>query len=122
MCYSFKTGNGIQAEEAGYVKKTGEKEDDNILVMHGSVSYTGPDGVPVKLTYVADEHGFQPQGAHLPTPPPLPLELQKAYEKALEQHQLHQHQHQQDAHQHQQDVHQQELAYDDESQYAGHYQ
>lgn len=106
---SYKTGNGIQAEESGYIKKTGEKEDDNTIVMHGSVSYTGPDGVPVKLTYIADEHGFQPQGAHLPTPPPIPAEIQKA----LDQHAVHQ-----------QVVHQpehQEEVYDDQQQYDGHY-
>lgn len=77
-------------EESGYLKKDlhptpsehpGPEDSHPAVVMHGKISYTGADGLPITLTYVADEHGFQAQGAHLPTPPPLPLELQKAYEQ-----------------------------------------
>ncbi|VEN55077.1 unnamed protein product, partial [Callosobruchus maculatus] len=45
----------------------------------GSYSYTDKEGNQISLTYVADdEGGFQPQGAHLPTPPPIPPNIQKA--------------------------------------------
>lgn len=35
------------------------------------------------ITYTADETGFHPQGAHLPTPPPIPPEIQRGVELAL---------------------------------------
>lgn len=49
----------------------------------GSFSYTGPDGVQYSVRYTADENGFHPEGAHLPTPPPIPPEIQRGVELAL---------------------------------------
>jgi len=49
----------------------------------GSFTYTGTDGVQYSITYTADEYGFHPQGAHLPTPPPIPPEIQRGVELAL---------------------------------------
>lgn len=46
--------------------------------MQGSFSYTGDDGAQYSITYTADENGFNAQGAHLPTAPPIPEEIQKA--------------------------------------------
>lgn len=40
--------------------------------MQGSYSYTGPDGVVYTITYIADENGYRAEGAHIPTPPPVP--------------------------------------------------
>ncbi|KAJ6633501.1 Endocuticle structural glycoprotein SgAbd-2 [Pseudolycoriella hygida] len=78
--YAYETGNGIQAAEQGYVKNAGQK-DNEIQVAEGYFQYTGDDGIPISLKYVADENGFQPQGDHLPTPVPLPKEIIEAYEK-----------------------------------------
>lgn len=82
--YSYETGNGIVAEEQGYLKNAGNPETE-AQVAQGSYSYTGPDGVPYQITYIADENGFRPQGAHLPTPPPIPPEIQKALDQIASQ-------------------------------------
>lgn len=50
----------------------------SVKVAQGSFSYTSPEGIPIQITYLADENGFQPQGDHLPTPPPIPPAIQKA--------------------------------------------
>lgn len=55
----------------------------NAEAVSGSYSYTGPDGVQYSISYTADEEGFHPQGAHLPTPPPIPPEIQRGVELAL---------------------------------------
>ncbi|XP_030388582.1 endocuticle structural glycoprotein ABD-4 [Scaptodrosophila lebanonensis] len=74
--YSYETGNGINVEEEGYLKNAGT--DNEGQVAQGFFSYTSPEGVPIRITYLADENGFQPQGDHLPTPPPIPPAIQKA--------------------------------------------
>lgn len=52
-------------------------------VVSGSFSYTAPDGQQIEVRYTAGQEGFVPQGAHLPTPPPIPAEIQKAIEQNL---------------------------------------
>ncbi|XP_067000858.1 endocuticle structural glycoprotein SgAbd-8 [Anabrus simplex] len=73
---SYETGNNIVAEETGFLKNVGDK-DTEALVQHGSYSYTAPDGSLITVTYTADELGFRAEGAHIPTPPPVPEEIQK---------------------------------------------
>ncbi|XP_018571578.1 endocuticle structural glycoprotein SgAbd-8-like [Anoplophora glabripennis] len=84
--HSFETGNGIVSEEHGVLKNTGVPDAEAEEVA-GSVSYTSPDGTPIKLSYIANEFGFQPSGDHLPvapvddnTPPPIPPAIQRALE------------------------------------------
>lgn len=77
--FSYETGNGINAEEQGYLKNAGQPEQE-AQVAQGQVSYTSPEGELIQLSYIADENGFQPQGAHLPTPPPIPPQIQRALE------------------------------------------
>ncbi|XP_029709541.1 cuticle protein CP14.6-like [Aedes albopictus] len=78
--YAFETDNGIKAEDKGTIKQvkvpkfdeTGKpigEDQVSVSVQTGSFSYTAPDGQIITLTYVADENGFQPQGAHLPVGP-----------------------------------------------------
>ncbi|EDW40233.1 GL25146 [Drosophila persimilis] len=42
--------------------------------------YYSPESQLIQLTYTADENGFQPQGEHLPTPPPIPEAILKSLE------------------------------------------
>ncbi|XP_037941026.1 endocuticle structural glycoprotein SgAbd-8 [Teleopsis dalmanni] len=74
--YSYETGNGIIAEEEGYLKNAGTDAEGQLA--QGFFSYTSPEGIPIRLTYLSDDGGFQPQGDHLPTPPPIPPAIQKA--------------------------------------------
>lgn len=84
--FSYETGNGIHAQETGYIKNKGDKKHET-LVQQGTITYHDEHGHPITLSYIADEHGFQPQGAHLPTPPPIPEELQKAMSEHQQAHQ-----------------------------------
>ncbi|CAK1553612.1 unnamed protein product [Leptosia nina] len=75
--WSYETGNGIAAQEQGFLKNPGIK-DAEAQVAQGSFSYTSPEGIPIALNYIADENGFRAQGAHLPTPPPIPEAIARA--------------------------------------------
>ncbi|KAL2714262.1 endocuticle structural glycoprotein SgAbd-2-like [Vespula squamosa] len=78
--YSFETGNGIRVNEQGEPRKSSQKDSESeyALYVQGSFNYPSPDGTPISLNYVADENGFQPQGEHLPTPPPVPEAILRA--------------------------------------------
>ncbi|XP_031616779.1 endocuticle structural glycoprotein ABD-4-like isoform X2 [Contarinia nasturtii] len=82
--YRYETGNGIKAEEVGTLKKASSPDSNDAVIAQGSYSYTSPEGQVITLTYAADDvGGFQPQGSHLPTPPPIPPEIQKAVDYLL---------------------------------------
>ncbi|CAB3221337.1 unnamed protein product [Arctia plantaginis] len=77
--YNYETENGIKAEETGTLKKASSPDTADVIVAQGGFSYTAPDGTVINLNYIADDdNGFKPEGAHLPTPPPIPPEIQKA--------------------------------------------
>ncbi|XP_067000866.2 endocuticle structural glycoprotein SgAbd-3 [Anabrus simplex] len=73
--YSFKNSDGTEAEQSGQLKQIGAEAGEAV---QGSSSYTAPDGTPIRITYTADENGYQPQGEHLPVPPPIPEAIAKA--------------------------------------------
>lgn len=75
--FSYETGNGIAVQEQGALKNPGQK-DLEAQTAQGQSSYTAPDGTPIQIQWYADETGFHPSGAHLPTPPPIPEEIARA--------------------------------------------
>ncbi|CAG9795414.1 unnamed protein product [Diatraea saccharalis] len=64
--YEFQTSDGTSAQEQGQLKNVGTENE--AIEVRGQFSYTGQDGQVYTVTYVANENGFQPQGAHLPQP------------------------------------------------------
>ncbi|KAJ8966156.1 hypothetical protein NQ317_001105 [Molorchus minor] len=74
--WSLETANGIVAQEQGQLKNPGT--DSEALEVQGSYKYTAEDGTPIEVSYLANENGFQPQGAHLPTAPPVPPAIQRS--------------------------------------------
>ncbi|XP_049873301.1 uncharacterized protein LOC126371906 isoform X2 [Pectinophora gossypiella] len=84
--YAYETSNGIAAQEAGQLKNVGR--EDEALSVQGSNQWTAPDGTPIQLTYVADENGYQPQGAHLPTPP-APQAIPEYIQRAIAYNEAH---------------------------------
>ncbi|XP_050342359.1 larval cuticle protein LCP-17-like [Nymphalis io] len=76
--YFYETGNGIVAEANGALRNIGAEEQ--ALQVQGNFQYQSKDGSTIQLSYIADENGYQPQGSILPTPPPIPVEIQRALE------------------------------------------
>ena len=71
---SYETENGIKVSESGVQKQIG---DEAGTVSQGSFSFPDDEGKTVSVNWVADENGFQAQGDHLPTPPPVPEHVVK---------------------------------------------
>ncbi|KAJ2946981.1 hypothetical protein O0L34_g16326 [Tuta absoluta] len=66
--YYVETDNGIKSEATGELKQIGETA---AIVVRGQYSYIGTDGVPVLVTYIADENGYQAQSDSIPVAPQL---------------------------------------------------
>ncbi|XP_017016895.1 larval cuticle protein 2 [Drosophila kikkawai] len=64
----LQTTNGIQQAASGDVHGN----------IHGSFGWISPEGEHVDIKYVADENGYQPSGAWIPTPPPIPEAIVRA--------------------------------------------
>lgn len=66
----YETENQISHQESGIARS-----EEEPVIVSGSYSYKAPNGEILKVTYTADENGFQPQGEHLPVAPPVPEEI-----------------------------------------------
>ena len=63
--FAYELSDGSAREESAQVETRGV--EDAVLRVRGSFSWVNPeDGQTYTVTYIADENGFQPQGAHLP--------------------------------------------------------
>ncbi|XP_048482663.1 pupal cuticle protein 20 [Plutella xylostella] len=84
--YRYDTPTGISAHESGSPRAVARgaagagAAAGAAVTAEGGYSYTAPDGQQISLTYTADEAGFHPAGAHLPTPPPIPDAILKSIE------------------------------------------
>lgn len=67
--YNYNTDTGIKAQEHGHLNNVGT--DQEAMEARGSYNYTANEGNTFQVSYIANENGFQPEGAHLPTVPPL---------------------------------------------------
>lgn len=66
--YAFESGDGTKAEQNGQLKYVDQENAGEAI--QGQFSYEGDDGQTYSIQYTADENGYRPVGAHLPTPPP----------------------------------------------------
>lgn len=77
--FDYETDNKISQHEVGQLRNVGTNQE--ATVVHGSYSYAAPNGQVLTVDYVADENGFRPSGAHLPTPPPIPEAILKSIQQ-----------------------------------------
>ncbi|XP_057651829.1 flexible cuticle protein 12-like [Diorhabda carinulata] len=61
--FDFETSNGIAQQEEG--KLTNQGTENELMKVSGSYTFTW-EGITYKVTYTADENGFQPVGDHIP--------------------------------------------------------
>lgn len=54
----------MSRQETGELKNVGT--EDEALVVRGTIKWIAADGQEYSINFVADENGFQPEGAHLP--------------------------------------------------------
>lgn len=66
----FASSDGIERREEGNL--INPNTEDEALVVVGSYSYVGPDGVTYTVRYTADQNGFHPEGEHISVPPFVP--------------------------------------------------
>lgn len=71
--FNFDTSNGINTQAHGKLKEISKNE--SAIVSEGGYAYKSANGEDISLTYTADEFGYHPQGAAIPTSPPIPAAI-----------------------------------------------
>lgn len=61
---SYETSDGTSRQEQADVRNEGE--ENQVLEVRGSYSWTAPNGEVFTVNYVADENGFRPEADHIP--------------------------------------------------------
>lgn len=74
--YSYEGGDGTKSFQSGVLKGVDEEHMGEAVV--GGFSYKDEEGNDFMISYTADENGYRPVGAHLPTPPPVPPAIARA--------------------------------------------
>lgn len=65
MFHSYEQSNGQSASEDGQLKNIGAENE--AIEVHGQYKYVDPEtNQEFVVNYIANENGFQPEGAHLP--------------------------------------------------------
>ena len=64
MSNSYETSDGVSRQEQAELKNVGTENE--ALSVRGTITWVAADGQTYTLNYLADENGFQPEGAHLP--------------------------------------------------------
>ncbi|XP_013110224.1 endocuticle structural protein SgAbd-6-like isoform X1 [Stomoxys calcitrans] len=62
--FSYTLSDGTTRTEEGTVINAGTENES--LSVKGTISWVAPDGQTYTINFVADENGFQPEGAHIP--------------------------------------------------------
>ncbi|XP_017841586.2 endocuticle structural glycoprotein SgAbd-5 [Drosophila busckii] len=73
--FSYETSNGITRSEEGELKP-GEGDAEGVISVHGSTSWTAPDGKKYEVSFTADETGYHPTVKLVPRSCPM---LNKLY-------------------------------------------
>ncbi|XP_067631791.1 endocuticle structural glycoprotein SgAbd-3 [Eurosta solidaginis] len=81
--YHYELDDGSKATQNGVLKPVEGQFSGEAI--QGNFAFVADDGKEYAIQYIADELGYRPVGAHLPTPPPVPESVLKSL-KYLEEH------------------------------------
>lgn len=74
--FSYESADGSRAAQTGELKVL--DKDHSGPSVTGEFIYKGADGKEYKLSYTADENGYQPQADYLPVAPEVPPAIARA--------------------------------------------